>query len=212
MKTVITKAIQKAQSRGMTPNETAELVMDYLEIAGEIAPAASQAPVKPSPETVRQVQAAIQTQDTPSSALSVSAPTPVGRVLNKAVDPNEPFWIAEDLYSEMAKISWEFSALPDGFKEPLEYKGMAVLRPRGIDGVAIVFTCPAVATPKEFPAFLSLNDKVIDPVAITEEVRRNVENTFRVRSTPIVNHNKPLTSFPSMADMAGGGAMFGGEV
>jgi hypothetical protein len=209
MKEVITKAIKKAQSRGYGIEDTVETVLDYLDIAGyamgdyvDDDKGITYIPTKPS-----QVQPIIADSST------ITAPAQVNRIIVKANVEDLPVWTPESLHAQLMGLDWAFSALPEGFKAPLEYKGSLVLNPKGQAGVGVVFTCPDVHTPREFNMFFGLNEKSIDPKARIEEVKSQVEQLFRVRNTPIANSNKPLTSFPSIdAIINGGGAVFGGEV
>lgn len=195
MKTVIEKAIQKAQNKGLSVQDTADLVIEYLDIAGELtASPASQEPQRlsqiilpgtPTPATLEK-----------AALTGVQAPAQVNKVIARAQD-SDSFWTAEALYAEAMKHDWSFQALPDGFKEPLNYVGAPVLRPRGIDGVAIIFNCPDVKIPREIPAFVSLSEKVFSPDVIKEGVKTNVESMFRQRETPIVSSTVELTSYPS---------------
>ena len=211
MKEVITKAIAKGQAKNLPPERIADMVLDLMDILADESPNTLVLPkveqvTAPAP-VQNQVVAAIQDSN------SITAPAAVNRIITKAASEDLPVWTTEALSLALGSVQWEFSANPEGFKIPLEYKGTMVQNPRGQQGVGVVFTCPDVSTPREFNIFFGLNEKTIDPAARIQEVKSQVEQLFRVRSTPISNSTKPLTSFPSIdAIINGGGAVFGGDV
>lgn len=211
MREVITKAIKKAQSRGYDPNQTADLVMDYLDIAGLITGVEyADGDGATYPVAAGKNGIIAKVEESPSTA--IEAPPAINRTITKAQDPNETFWTADSLFEVASKLDWSLEALPQGFTEPLKYNGSAVLRPRGIDGVAVVFRCPDVKTPPEIPIFLSLSEKVLDPDFIKSEVRKNVESMFRPRTEPIKSNFVANTSAPSLDDIAKGGGMYAGNI
>lgn len=219
MREVILKAILKAQARGLDASQTADLAMDYLDIAADMGsnPAFSPAGLLQMdngalagymPEGLSAsrgdrlvFKGGILTE---YGGNTLVAPPKVGQVLNKAVDPDADYWTAEGLFDELGSVKWEFSATPEGFNRPLEYKGMPVKNPRGQNGVGVIFSCPDVKEPRELPVFFPLSEKVIDPAAKILEVKSAVEQLFRIRDTPIANATKPITSFPSITNLGAG--------
>ena len=192
---IVLKALQKAQARGLDPSATVDLIQDYLEIAGDIGP------VTHVKDSVVSISSKAQTETaTPIEAdpeyddgyieLAASA--------RKALKTPPKEWIAEDLFNEICKHDWSFDALPEGFKEPLSYRGTPVINPRGMPGVGVIFSCIEVTNPKELPLFFPLSDLKINPQERMDEVKRSIESLLRVRKTPVPVNFSKITSPPAM--------------
>jgi hypothetical protein len=207
MKEIIVKALNKAKARGYDADATADLIMDYMDIA-DLLPQASNTlnqSIPNQPQPIASVPAAaglisLSMEKTEDYGSTIEAPPQVNRTIAKAADPSATAWTPDALFAEAMKIDWSFEAKPAGFDQPLDYKGTPVANPRGIEGVGIVFRCPEIKTPAEIPVFLSLSEKVLDPEKIKTEVRNNVESMFRPR-TKIESQFTPISRPPSDQEM-----------
>ncbi len=207
MKAIIEKAVNKAQAKGLGVADTVELIMDYLDIAGEIT--ASPAPVDRFPE-LREDYGKSSTLLLDDTKQQMTAPVQVGKTIAKAGE--ESTWTSESLFKVLVNVDWQFDATPIGWDRPLHYTGTLVQEPRGMEGVAVIFKCIEVDNPREMPVFFALSEKVVDPAARIAEVRSQVEQLFRRRDTPVANSATAITHYPSMDEIMQGGGMYGGNV
>ena len=193
---IILKALQKAHVRGLDPAGTMELIDDYLEIAGEVqtSPLSTNSgqieePNKPAKSITREED---DRTDFDDGYIELAASA------RKTLKTPPKEWIAEDLFNEICRYDWSFEALPEGFKEPLAYRGTPVINPRGMPGVGVIFSCIEVANPKELPLFFPLSELKINPRERMEEVKASVESLLRVRKTPVPVNFSKITAPPAL--------------
>ncbi len=192
---IILKAIQKAHARGLDPAGTMDLIDDYLEIAGEVRPTLPASEVREKAVAIlknAEAERNESTEDHDDGYIELAASA------RKTLKTPPKEWIAEDLFNEICKHDWSFDALPEGFKEPLSYRGTPVLNPRGMPGVGVIFSCIEVTSPKELPLFFPLSELKINPTERMNEVKLSVESLLRVRKTPVPVNFSKITSPPAI--------------
>lgn len=210
MTEVITKALTRASLRGYDTAQTADLIVDYLDVAGLLRDQSNQtlatihggqsAGFRKQVETATALKLVPVEPNQPLQAEGLIAPPQIGRSLNSP--KTDEVWKLEDLFNHCLSVDWSFSANPTGLKTPLEYKGIVAQEPNQ-RGVRVLFRCEAVSTPKEIPVFIPTTEPNVNPRTIINEVKSNVEQLFRNRGgaipmnvpppspSPVFDENKP---------------------
>ncbi len=184
MKNVIVKALTRALDRGMSPEETADLIIDYLDIAGELV--ANPAPSKPEP---------------PPKVESKPKTIDINRTVKK--NPNAPAWKTDELFNHLSKFDMGFTITPEGWNREVGFRAGFVKDPNGMKGVGAIFQ--AIESPDfKVNYFFSVDEADVDVESVVEEVKKSVNTMLRRVDNPIPNSTVPLRSIPSdIASMAG---------
>lgn len=184
MKSILTKALSKAKQKEMSIEDTADLILDYLEIAKEIAPTEKESVPEPPP---------------------IVTAKPVKFVdINRPVLPKRSsVWKTDELYSLLSKSDMAFSVRPDGWTKDLDFRYSLVKDPNSMKGVGVIWQ--AVEDPSfKQNYFFSVEADHPDVEFAIEEVKKSVNFILRRREEPIPNSTIPLRSVPSdIASMAG---------
>lgn len=202
MQEVIELALQRAQRKGLNIQDTAELIVDFLDIAkvkesgsaGAVNVVMSNNAPKPDKRSVIE-----------------PPPFPIESVLTGKQD--EAVWAQDDLLNSLSGHQWMFKCKPDGWTEELEFYGTAA--PKGEIGVVIEFRCSLLPIDQMnlFPVFIGLSAKSIDPDAIKEDAKTQAMHMLKKRTSPVVPNTVPITNYPSEFALAGGrgGGGFGAD-
>lgn len=184
MKNVIVKALNRAAQKNLSVEETADLVVDYLDIAGEIDTPKSEAPAPP-----------------PKVVEAKPKPIDINRTVKR--NPNAPAWKTEELYSFLGKFDMSFSTTPDGWQKEVSFRAGLVKDPNGMKGVGVIFQ--AIESPEfKLNYFFSNESADVDVENALNEVKKSVNNILRRSDKSIPNSTVPLRAIPSdIASMAG---------
>lgn len=184
MKHILTKALSKARQKEMSIEDTADLILDYLEIAKEIAPLEKEPVPEPPPVVTAK----------PFKAVDI----------NRPVSPKRSsVWKTDELYSLLSKSDMAFSIRPDGWTKDLDFRYSLVKDPNSMKGVGVIWQ--AVEDPSfKQNYFFSVEADHPDVEFAIEEVKKSVNFILRRRDESIPNSTIPLRSIPSdIASMAG---------
>lgn len=188
MKNVIVKALTKADQLSLSPDQAADLVLEYMEIANELSGVSpAQVPVPPPPP--------------PPPPVVKSKPIDINRTVKK--NPNSPAWKTDELYKYLSNVDLSLAVTPEGWNKSLDFRCGLVKDPNGMKGVGLIFQ--AVDHPEfKMNYFFSNENESIDTDEAIEEVKKSINNVLRRRDTPIVSSTVPLQAVPSdIASMAG---------
>jgi hypothetical protein len=188
MKNVIVKALTKADQLSLSPDQAADLVLEYMEIANELAGVSpAQIPTPPPPP--------------PPPPVVKSKPIDINRTMKK--NPNSPAWKTDDLYKYLSNIDLAITVTPEGWERSLDFRCGLVKDPNGMKGVGLIFQ--AVEHPEfKMNYFFSNENEVVDTDEALEEVSKSISNVLRRVDKPIANSTVPLRAVPSdIASMAG---------
>lgn len=183
MKNVLLKALGKANQKNMSVEDTADLIMDYLEIAGELG---------------AQKETAAQPAVEPPPIVTPQKPKVVD--INRAVNPKRPIgvsaWKVDELFSYLSKFDLSFETRPDGWDRDLAFRFNYVKEPNGMKGIGVVWQ--AVEDPSfKINYFFSLDDEDPNTETAIQEAKLSVNNILRKSDKVVVSSTVPLTSYPS---------------
>lgn len=186
MKNVLIKALSRAKEKGMSVEDSADLIIDYLEIAKDISPAKD----KPAPEP-------------PPIVVTSGRPATGVLEIGKKVDINKPVvqkrqvaWKTDELYSLISKSDLSITMRPEGWDRDLEFRHSLVKDPNGMKGVAIIWQ--SVDDPQfKQNYFFPVDIDQPDVEFAIGEVKASIGNTLRRRDKPIASSTVPLLSVPS---------------
>jgi len=187
MKNVLVKALNRASQKNLSAEETADLIVDYLEIAGEVAP-----------------QATVETVVAPPPVVSAK---PKVADINRAINPKKPAgapaWKTDELFSYLTKFDMAFETRPEGWDKDVAFRFSLMKDPNGMKGIGVVWQ--AVEDPQfKLNYFFSVDTEKPDVDEAIEEAKKSVSNMLRRVDKPITNSTVPLRAIPSdIASMAG---------
>jgi len=188
MKNVIVKALTKADQLSLSPEQAADLVLEYMEIANElgVSPMQSQAPPPPPPPIPQ-------------------AAKPKTIDINKTVkkNPNAPAWKTDELFNHLSKFDMGFTTKPDGWEKEIGFRAGLVKDPNGMKGIGVIFQ--AIESPEfKMNYFFSVDEPEANVDYALDEVKKSVNNILRRVDKPVPNSTIPLRAIPSdIASMAG---------
>lgn len=187
MKNVLVKALTRATQKNLSVEETADLIVDYLEIAGEVAPEATvKTVVEPPPVVTAKPKVA-----------------DINRAINPKRPPGASIWKTEELFSYLTKFDMAFEVRPEGWEKDVAFRFSLMKDPNGMKGVGVVWQ--AVEDPQfKLNYFFSLDTESPNVDEAIEEAKKSVSNMLRRSDKPIPNSTVPLRAIPSdIASMAG---------
>ncbi len=188
MKNVLVKALNRATQKNLSVEETADLIVDYLEIAGEVAP-----------------QATVETVVEPPPVVAAAKPkvADINRAINPKRPPGAPAWKTDELFSYLTKFDMAFETRPEGWDKDVAFRFSLMKDPNGMKGVGVVWQ--AIEDPQfKLNYFFSVDTEKPDVDEAIEEVKKSVNVMLRRVEKSIPNSTVPLRSIPSdIASMAG---------
>ena len=197
MQQVIEKALTKASKKGMSISDTAELVTEYLEIAGVLSEDSDFGPhgneqAKSNP--VNTSGGIIVIDSRGSGSFIEPPPFPVESVIGSSA------WNVDDLFNAISGESWEFTCRPEGREKDLKFVGRPSLR--GNIGVAIEFKSDDLEFADRhlnlFQVFVDTGSSSIDKEQLINEAKTQAMQMLRLRKSPIVSTVQVLTQLPPM--------------
>lgn len=203
MKQVIEKAIKKAASKGLDASETADLVLEYLEVAGDIGNLVLIGTEGPPPLPNIAMNSNLISPPAVNNVI-ISANSAVNRVLRQADSFVENPWTTSTLLTALSQVDWSFTVKPDGHKEEQKYN--ATIYPvdssgqgSHMEGVRVVFKAEDRDFDRqEWAAFFPCSQAEIDPLAIIEGQKDSLRQLFRVRTEPILPKTvQTRTTYPT---------------
>jgi len=203
VKEVIELALQRASRKGLSQSDTAELIIDFLDIHN----------LKPSGSSIVHVQSSsIQQPVQPVSKNIIEPPPfPIESVLTGKQEV--VLWDQQDLLDSLSGVSWSFSCRPEGWDTDLEFVGTPAMK--GSIGVVIEFRALLLqGDPMNlFPVFVGLDAGKVDPDKIKEEARVQAMHMLKRRNSKVTANTIPLTAFPSEMSVISGrvGGGFGAD-
>lgn len=190
MKNVLVKALNRAAQKNLSAEETADLIMDYLDIAGEVSVSGPTAQTVVEPPPV------------------VSAPQKPKVVdINRAVNPKRPIgvpaWKTDELFNYLSKFDMSLNTRPDGWDRDIEFRFGLTKDPNNMKGVGVIWQ--AIEDPQfKMNYFFSNEGESPDVEGAIEEVKKSVNNILRRVDKQVVSSTVPLSNYPSdIAAMAG---------
>jgi hypothetical protein len=188
MKNVIVKALTKADQLSLNPEQAADLVLEYLEIASELGVTPAQAPVPTPPPPPPPPPWPIIKAD-------------INRTVKK--NPNAPAWKTDELFNHLSKFEMGFTTKPDGWEKEISFRAGLVKDPNGMKGIGVIFQ--AIESPEfKMNYFFSVDEADVDVEYALDEVKKSVNNILRRVDKPVPNSTVPLRAIPSdIASMAG---------
>ncbi len=202
MQEVIELALQRAHRKGLSIEDTAELIVDFLDIA-KVKGSNS-----PSPVNIVLDNKVVRSD---SPYVIEAPPFPIESVLTGK--PDEVLWAQSDLLDSLSGQQWTFTCRPEGWDVDLEFFGTAA--PKGEIGVVIDFRCALLPMDQMnlFPVFIGLNTKKIDPDQIRNDAKTQAMHMLKKRTAPVVPNTVPITNYPSEFALASGrgGGGFGAD-
>lgn len=188
MKNVLVKALNRATQKNLSVEETADLIVDYLEIAGEVAP-----------------QATVETVVEPPPVVAAAKPkvADINRAINPKRPPGAPAWKTDELFSYLTKFDMAFETRPEGWDKDVAFRFSLMKDPNNMKGVGVVWQ--AIEDPQfKLNYFFSVDTEKPDVDEAIEEVKKSVNVMLRRVEKSIPNSTVPLRSIPSdIASMAG---------
>lgn len=187
MKNVLVKALNRATQKNLSVEETADLIVDYLEIAGEVAPQATvETVVEPPPVVAAKPKVA-----------------DINRAINPKRPPGAPAWKTDELFSYLTKFDMAFETRPEGWNKDVAFRFSLMKDPNNMKGVGVVWQ--AIEDPQfKLNYFFSVDTEKPDVDDAIEEAKKSVNVMLRRTDKPIPNSTVPLHSIPSdIASMAG---------
>jgi hypothetical protein len=180
---VIELALQRAQRKGLDIQDTAELIVDFLDIA-KVKESGSAGAVN-----------IVMSNNAPKSdnrSVIEPPPFPIESVLTG--QQGEAVWAQDDLLNSLSGHQWMFKC-----KIGVVIEFRCSLLP--IDQMNL------------FPVFIGLSAKSIDPDAIKEDAKTQAMHMLKKRTSPVVPNTVPITNYPSEFALAGGrgGGGFGAD-
>ena len=193
MKHIIQKALAKASTKKLDQAGTADLIMEYLDIAGELSvPQQSAPPPLPKEEELWEDE-----ENYPVK------PVQLNKVIAKAAEATE--WDADSLSEWLRKFIWDFSVQPEGWQKTLEFGGVFVREPRGFPGVAVVFKCLNDDTiPKQLQdikLFFPYHEAHSNPLAELEALKATQMQLLR-KGQKVESKTVQIATAPAMPAMA----------
>lgn len=187
MKNVLVKALNRATQKNLSVEETADLIVDYLEIAGEVSP-------EPTVKTV---------VEPPPVVTAKPKVADINRAINPKRPPGAPAWKTDELFSYLTKFDMAFQTRPDGWNKDIEFRFSLMKDPNGMKGIGVVWQ--AIEDPQfKLNYFFSVDTEKPDVDEAIEEAKKSVNAMLRRVDKPITNSTVPLRSIPSdIASMAG---------
>lgn len=188
MKNVLVKALNRAAQKNLSAEETADLIVDYLEIAGEVS-------TEPTVKTVVEPPPV------------VAAAKPKVADINRAINPKRPVgvpaWKTDELFSYLTKFDMAFDTRPDGWDKDISFRFSFMKDPNNMKGVGVVWQ--AVEDPQfKLNYFFSVDTEKPEVDEAIEEAKKSVNAMLRRVDKPIPNSTIPLRAVPSdIASMAG---------
>lgn len=187
MKNVLVKALNRATQKNLSVEETADLIVDYLEIAGEVAPKATvETVVEPPPVVTAKPKVA-----------------DINRAINPKRPPGAPAWKTDELFSYLTKFDMAFETRPEGWNKDVAFRFSLMKDPNNMKGVGVVWQ--AIEDPQfKLNYFFSVDTEKPDVDEALEEAKKSVNAMLRRVDKPITNSTVPLRAIPSdIASMAG---------
>ena len=190
MKNVLLKALNRASQKQLSVEETADLIIDYLDIAGEIKPtkeSTAQTVVEPPPVVAPQKQKVVD----------------INRAVNPKRPPGVPAWKTDELFNYLSKFDMAFQVQPQGWDRDVAFRAGLTKDPNNMKGIGVVWQ--AVEDPQfKLNYFFSVETETPNVEEAIEEVKKSVDNILRRVDKPITNSTVPLRAIPSdIASMAG---------
>jgi len=197
MQQVIEKALSRANQKGLGISDTAELIVEYLDIAGALQ----------DKSDIRLNQASVPLNKKDNVLIVNSSGNKI--VDNSIIEP-PPFpvesvistdqWSIDDLFNAIAHQDWEFVCRPEGRNKDLKFVGTPSVK--GNIGVSIDFRSDDLDFADRhlnlIPVFVDLGSGSVDKDKLINEAMTTVMQLFRLRNAPIMSNVQLLTEMPPM--------------
>lgn len=202
MNHVIQKALTKARAKGLSIEDSAELIVEYLEIAGEIGVQsyALVPPPLPKLQEYAKPDPPYLKVDRPYYDEHPTKPVLLNKVITKSKQID---WDSETLSEYLAKFTWVFTVRPEGYNKDLVFEGTLVKEPKQLPGIAVVFHCVTEVLPnplRDWPLFFPYQGEEIDPEKQMADLKLSASQALRIRSEKL----EPLIPAPRNFVMPGG--------